>query len=249
MTDNMKEYYKGYYNELGEAAYLGETYEWTSRFRIFGEILRKHLGLAPFDVLDIGCGDATFSKLFPSYAWTGIDINTEKTKGKPVKALEHDICSVPYPLPQASYDAVVCSEVLEHIWDPRVIHKEAKRLLKPNGLYVISTPNFNWIANILENSQRILFNPDQKWTMEHIRHYTPQTHIRDLSVAGFKILNVYGADHHFCPVMANVLHEIDQTLKEKHSLTLDKGVLHSYVKKSLSHNSHTVIIEAQKVGK
>jgi SAM-dependent methyltransferase len=248
MTDNqMNSYYKDYYKEHGEAAYLGETYEWTSRFRIIGDILFKHMANAPHEVLDVGCGDATFSKLYPKYQWSGVDINIEKTGDKPIVAHAHDINVTPYPFNPHSFEMVVCSEVLEHLWDPRIIHREAHRLLMPNGHYVISTPNFNWLANILENSQRILFNPEQSWTLEHIRHYTPQTHIRDLQACGFRIVNVYGADHHFCPVLANVLEEVEKALSEKHSLTLPKGVLHSYVRSSMAYNSHTVIIEAQKV--
>jgi SAM-dependent methyltransferase len=247
--DQISNYYKAYYKLHGEASYLGETYDWTSRFKLFGEILHSHFKKAPFNILDVGCGDATFSKLYPEYKWTGIDINTDKTLDKPIKCVDHDITSVPYPLETGSFDAVVCSEVLEHIWDPYTVHLEAHRLLRKDGIYVISTPNFNWLANLLERGQRIVFNPDQPWTMEHIRHYTPESHCRDLTVAGFKILRVYGADHHFCPVAAPILSEVEIYLEKNHNLKLDKGVLHSYVRESLRGNSHTVIVEAQRVSK
>lgn len=40
-----------------------------------------------------------------------------------------------------SFDVVVCSEVLEHLYDPMEAIKEAKRVLRPNGLYIITVPH------------------------------------------------------------------------------------------------------------
>ncbi len=41
----------------------------------------------------------------------------------------------------ASFDAVLCSEVLEHLFDPMPAIKEAMRVLKPGGLYVVTFPH------------------------------------------------------------------------------------------------------------
>jgi ubiquinone/menaquinone biosynthesis C-methylase UbiE len=40
-----------------------------------------------------------------------------------------------------AFDIVICSEVLEHVPNPRKILKEMHRILKRNGLAIISTPN------------------------------------------------------------------------------------------------------------
>lgn len=245
--NEMKDYYEKYYDTHKDASYLGETYEWSSRFKLFGEVLKNNLGATSKKVLDIGCGDATFAKLYPEYNWHGIDLNLDRAAGKPIKAKVHDLSVVPYPYAQGEFDAIVCSEVLEHLWDPRVVHKQAHRMVKKDGVYIISTPNFNWLANIVERGQRVLFNPDQPWTMEHIRHYTPDTHTRDLAECGFKVINIYGADHHFCPIFSSVLFEIADNLKTRHNLVIDRGTLDSYVKYSAHAFSHTVIIEAKKV--
>jgi len=44
------------------------------------------------------------------------------------------------PVPDASFDAVLCTEVLEHVSDPVVALKELERVLKPGGTLIITAP-------------------------------------------------------------------------------------------------------------
>ena len=44
------------------------------------------------------------------------------------------------PVQDASFDAVLCSEVLEHVSDPVVALKELRRVLKPGGTLIITAP-------------------------------------------------------------------------------------------------------------
>jgi SAM-dependent methyltransferase len=44
------------------------------------------------------------------------------------------------PVPEASFDAVLCSEVLEHVSDPVPVLKELDRVLKPGGTLIITAP-------------------------------------------------------------------------------------------------------------
>lgn len=49
-----------------------------------------------------------------------------------------DIASIPEP--DASFDAILCTEVLEHVPDPVVVLTELTRLLKPGGKIILSVP-------------------------------------------------------------------------------------------------------------
>ena len=67
----------------------------------------------------------------------GHDVNAEFRQIK-------DICET--GLPDATFDGVVCSSVLEYVSDPRAALVELWRLLKPNGLLLVSVPNAHPIA-------------------------------------------------------------------------------------------------------
>lgn len=248
-------YYQQYYDKMGDAAYLGEKMKTSSRMLVFQEWLRSYL--KPGDkVLDVGCGDAIFAELMPESQWYGVDINTERA----VKRLtatdttdtdghgflyDQDLMKPPYPWPTGYFDAVICSEVLEHLWDLRVVHKEAKRLLKRDGVYVISTPNFDWITNHLENFRRLMPQDGQSWTWEHIRHYNFDNHVAHLNSVGFVVDKHVGADAHYCPVFANACHAIREGLRRDGvEVTLER--LHQLVGEGVPHYQHTVCIAARK---
>ena len=45
------------------------------------------------------------------------------------------------PLPDGSFDVITAVEVIEHLENPRAVFRELQRLLRPNGLLILSTPN------------------------------------------------------------------------------------------------------------
>lgn len=49
-----------------------------------------------------------------------------------------DISAIPEP--DASFDAIMCTEVLEHLPDPVAAFREFRRLLKPGGLLILTAP-------------------------------------------------------------------------------------------------------------
>lgn len=250
------EYYKSYYDRMGDASYLGEKMSTSSRMLVFCEWLRAELKPGA-RVLDVGCGDAIFAELMPEFEWYGVDINTDRardrlTKGgtvlchyKNMVCVEHDLMKPPYPWPEKYFDAIISSETLEHIWDLRVVHKEVRRLLKREGVYIISTPNFDWISNHLEHFRRIMQDRNNHWAWEHVRHYNFETHQKFLNDNGFVVEKHQGADEHYCPVAANIARVIRDDLRTRgHEISEPElGVM---IGKAIPHYMHTVIIAAKK---
>ncbi|MEY8848359.1 class I SAM-dependent methyltransferase [Psychroserpens sp. XS_ASV72] len=64
-------------------------------------------------------------------------------------------------LPDESYDAVVCIEVIEHVEEDDVFVKNISKVINTNGWAYFTTPNGDYIKNEGPNK-----NPD------HVRHYT-----------------------------------------------------------------------------
>ncbi len=86
-------------------------------------------------VLDVGCGRKPLRGLFPSGCeFVGLDLGSDSAADVAVDV------SQGWPLGDASVDAVILSEVLEHLPDPRGALEEACRVLKPGGELFVSSP-------------------------------------------------------------------------------------------------------------
>lgn len=246
------EYYQKYYEKMGDNAYLGEKVKTSSRMLVFQEWLRSYLKPGA-KVLDIGCGDAIFAELMPEFEWYGVDINTQRASKRiingpeegRIRLCEQDLMKPPYIWDVGTFDAVICSEVLEHLWDLRVVHKEAKRLLKRDGVYVISTPNFDWIQNHMEHFRRLMPVEGQSWTWEHIRHYNYDNHVTHLNATGFVVDRHTGADAHYCPVFANACRSVRDGLR-RDGIEVSEERLHQLVGEGVPHYQHTIVLSAKK---
>lgn len=76
----------------------------------------------------------------------------------------------PFPLPNESFDNIVCLNVLEHVYDYKPLLSESYRVLKSNGSMVASTPFM----------YRLHGSPDDFF------RYTPSALKRAFTDAGFK---------------------------------------------------------------
>lgn len=69
------------------------------------------------------------------------DFHVENFAAKDVPLARVDLNDEPLPYPDATFDLVTCSEVIEHVENPRRLVREARRVLKPGGVLVLTTPN------------------------------------------------------------------------------------------------------------
>lgn len=53
-----------------------------------------------------------------------------------------------FPLADASADAIIANQVIEHILDPVKFVREIHRVLRPGGRCVMTTPNIRYVKNI-----------------------------------------------------------------------------------------------------
>ncbi|HVU80072.1 MAG TPA: methionine biosynthesis protein MetW [Candidatus Paceibacterota bacterium] len=95
-------------------------------------------------VLDLGCGDGLLFELLGSKIerGLGLDISPEavhKAREKGFEALVHSF-DEPLPLEDDSFDYAVLLDVLEHVYDPVPLLREAGRVAKE---VIVGVPNFS----------------------------------------------------------------------------------------------------------
>ena len=99
------------------------------------EALSRHLAVGPRDaVLDYGCADVPYRRFFPAEtSYVAADL-----AGNPNASLVLNGDGT-VPAADASFDAVLSTQVLEHVIDPGLYLAEAFRVLRPGGRLLLST--------------------------------------------------------------------------------------------------------------
>jgi len=188
------------------------------------------------NIIDIGCGrgyilKGLYSNKLKPNLYLGVDIrrkaleNLEKFKTNfRVETLQMDIRTDCY-LEQYSnlFDLAICFEVIEHFEAKYLdyVLRQIKRVLKPGGILMLSTPNFNGKA-----------------AKNHIHEYTAQE-LRPYLLRYFRIENTYGiyaSQREIEPELSISEHFIYQQLKEHFDtdiLSLIFAPLHPYQSRNI----------------
>ncbi len=109
-------------------------------------------------VLDVGCGSGWLSEMLSrrGFGVTALDIGLDsirraserlKSKAPGVSFILGDVYKLPFK--NDRFDAVVASEVLEHLENPLDALNEMARVVRPGGNIVVSTPYRERIEEIL----------------------------------------------------------------------------------------------------
>ncbi len=118
---------------------------WIERRRL--ACIREMAAAKPNDrILEVGCGGGHVLRMFPQCDLTGIDVSGEMLRkaARNLHGCRHQLLKGELrdlDLPDAAFDIVICSEVLEHAVDPKAILSEIRRLVRPGGRVIVTFPN------------------------------------------------------------------------------------------------------------
>ncbi len=93
--------------------------------------------------LDVGCGKKPYKELFTNVTeYIGLDI---ENPGHPHNEEDIDVFydGEKIPFDNGSFDSVICNQVLEHVFKPNLFLSEINRVLKREGIFLLTVP-FAW---------------------------------------------------------------------------------------------------------
>ena len=102
-------------------------------------------------LVDVGCGQG---KLWPRVSARFarcIGVDAVRYPGLPpdIEWCETQLDSCAIPIPDQVADAVVCSETIEHVENPRALMRELSRVAKPGAWLIVTTPNQLSLASLM----------------------------------------------------------------------------------------------------
>ncbi len=156
------------------------------------------------ELLDVGCGRQPYAGYFT---------HVTRQRGCDFDAARGDVafaCPADrIPLPEASLDSILCTEVLEHVPDPRAVWREFARVLKPGGKVLLTTPMY-WPSH--EEPYDFF-----RHTGFGLRHMTDE--------AGFDLVKLYPRGGVWAFLAQAIQHSIPQYLRFRWQRRLVNGML------------------------
>src|SRR5215813_4450651 len=166
------------YQDLYE---LEDTHWWhIAKRRTCVQLLRRFARPVQPQILDIGCGTGknveTFGEIGPTW---GVDISSEaidfcRKRGLTRIALEP---AARTGFEDHSFDVITLLDVLEHTEQAPTL-QEASRLLKPDGILLITVPAYQWLWS--------------QWdvALHHQRRYNKSSLNQAVEQHGFRVLKL-----------------------------------------------------------
>jgi SAM-dependent methyltransferase len=120
-------------------------------------------------VLDVGCGSSRILASHPDIVGVDIQIHKLRFARRYGNSVVHgSIFALPFA--DASFDCVICSEVVEHIPASQRAFDELLRVLRPEGLLILGTPDYDrWLWRAIEWLYGRI--APGGYADEHITHY------------------------------------------------------------------------------
>lgn len=193
---------------LGLAASAGENAYAAKALQYFCGARAEFVDELPDDpnaeILEIGCGSGGTGRLAIAAGkcarYRGVELCAQAA-GVAAQYLHEvihgDVERLELPWAQQSFDALIMSEVIEHLADPWAVLRRLHGLLKPGALVLAGSPNvahYRVILMLLRGDWRVADSGVMDRT--HLRWFTPKTYQRLFEDSGYAVEKVVGIGQH-----------------------------------------------------
>jgi ubiquinone/menaquinone biosynthesis C-methylase UbiE len=141
-------------------------------------------------ILDVGFGNGELLLYFKERGWEVYGVDTSEHAYRLAREkLGQNIfnCELKeVSFPDLFFDVVMLNHALEHMYNPNEELKEIRRILKDDGVLVLSMPNIDSLQ--FKMTKRYWFHLD---VPRHLYHFSPATIRKLLEINGFKVIELY----------------------------------------------------------
>ena len=143
-------------------------------------------------VVDLGCGSGALLGQLAGRAAYRAGVELSATAAAAAAKVADEVVNRPFtgplPFPPASFDVVVCADVLEHLPEPAVGLSAAAELCRPGGAVVVSVPNVAyWQARLRLLRGVWRYEPSGLFDAGHLRFLTRATLLELIAGCGLDV--------------------------------------------------------------
>lgn len=133
--------------------------------RAYEPVIRSH---ATGRLVDLGCGKVPYYGWYRDRVKETVCVDWAHTV-RGITHLDHvlDLNEPLHVLESASFDTVLCTDVLEHIHTPEPLVAEMVRILRPKGKLIVAVPFLYWIHEAPHDHHRYTEHKLRHWCEKH----------------------------------------------------------------------------------
>jgi 2-polyprenyl-3-methyl-5-hydroxy-6-metoxy-1,4-benzoquinol methylase len=176
-SELLKQYSSEYFEKNYESTHRFEYVNPSAEIRkqnFFLQGAAKLAGNPAGSVLDVGCGTGRFLEFARSQGWdvTGLELCAEvgRETAARLNCTVHLSSVFDAELPKETFDVVTMFDCIEHLEDPVKALEICRQALKPGGVLVVTTPNFQGIGRLMLGTGAVGIWPDT-----HIVYFRPRS--------------------------------------------------------------------------
>lgn len=175
-------------------------------------LLRLALAERPCHALDVGCSSGYLAAELARHGVTvtGLELDPEaaaEARAVCSEVVVGDVETMELPFPDASFDVVVCGDVVEHLRRPGDALARLRPLLRPGGRLVLATPNVaNWAIRLSLLAGRWRYTDRGILDRTHTHLFTRATLLETVRSAGYAVV----ALDHTAPVPVVRLQSVER---------------------------------------